>query len=162
MASVTALPERERAKKEREREREREELGFGNSTASALGGEDLRPGGGGWSLGGVFWEGGKTGPSLSPGRALGEGRGPEGSYRDRGGGGSYRTGALTGKNVWGIIFGGSTGKSCNSPGALQENPVIAPGQLHKKCLWNYFGNHFAAEGTVLLNKSPNMTCMQQV
>ena len=24
------------------------------------------------------------------------------------GGGSYRTGALTGKNVWGIIFGGST------------------------------------------------------
>ena len=38
----------------------------------------------------------------------------------RPGGGSYRTGALTGKNVWGIIFG-----------ALHKNPVIAPGQLHK-------------------------------
>ena len=31
--------------------------------------------------------------------------------------GSYRTGALTGK-IWGIIFGDSTGKSCNSPGAI--------------------------------------------
>ena len=29
-------------------------------------------------------------------------------FRDRDQGGSYRTGALTGKNVWGIIFGGST------------------------------------------------------
>ena len=32
-------------------------------------------------------------------------------------------------------------------GALQENPVIAPGQLHEKCLPNYFDNHFAVEGT---------------
>ena len=70
----------------------------------------------------AFWEGGRTGPSLSSGRALGEGGGAqgEGERAERGdqGEGSYRTGALTGKNVWGIIFGGSTGKSCNSPGAI--------------------------------------------
>ena len=34
------------------------------------------------------------------------------------GGGSYRTGAHTGDYFWGIIGGGSTGKSCNSPGAI--------------------------------------------
>ena len=62
-----------------------------------------------------------------------------------------------------IIFGGSTGKSCKSPrgyyrggaltgqgpiqetifgelfsGALQENPVIAPGQLHEKMFTELF------------------------
>ena len=35
-------------------------------------------------------------------------------------------------------------------GALQENPVIAPGQLHEKCLPNYFGNHVAVEGNFWL------------
>ena len=43
-----------------------------------------------------------------------------GSGTETGGGGSYRTGALTGKNVWGIFSG-----------ALHKNPVLAPGQLHK-------------------------------
>ena len=47
LASVTALPERER-----------QEPGFGNSTASALAGEDLRPGGGGVELGRVCGRGG--------------------------------------------------------------------------------------------------------
>ena len=104
------------------------------------------------------------------------------------------------KNYFRILFGGSTGKSCKSPGgyyiikflanyfshpvrapflrnlcgsgtetgggaltgqgllqektfgelfsgALHKNPVIAPGQLHKIILPNYFGNHFAVEGT---------------
>ena len=31
-------------------------------------------------------------------------------------------------------------------GALQENPVIAPGQLHEIIFTEFFGNHFAAEG----------------
>ena len=77
------------------------------------------------------------------------------------------------KNYFRFILGGSTGKSCKSPrgyyrggaltgqgpiqetilgeffsGALQENPVIGPGQLHEKCLPNYFGNHVAVEGKV--------------
>ena len=68
-----------------------------------------------------------------------------------------------GNNYFRIIFGGSTGKSCNSPGgcyrgvllqdrgpyrrlffweffpgALQENPVIAPGQLHEKIFTELF------------------------
>ena len=47
-------------------------------------------------------------------------------------------GAHTGDYLWGIVFGGSTGKSCNSPG----------GNYMKKCLSNYFGNHFAVEGGV--------------
>ena len=38
----------------------------------------------------------------------------------RPGGGSYRTGALTGK-MFGELFSG----------ALHKNPVIAPGQLHE-------------------------------
>ena len=50
------------------------------------------------------------------------------------------TGAHTGDYFWGILFGGSTGKSCNSPG----------GYYMKKCLPNYFGNHCAVEGMVIL------------
>ena len=67
------------------------------------------------------------------------------------------------KNYFRIIFGGSTGKSCKSPrgyyrggllqdrgpyrrrfsgnyspGLLQENPVIAPGQLHEKMFTELF------------------------
>ena len=34
-------------------------------------------------------------------------------------------------------------------GALHKNPVIAPGQLHKINLPNYFGNHFAVEGKLI-------------
>ena len=38
------------------------------------------------------------------------------------------------------------------PGALQENPVIAPGQLYKKMFIELFwGNHFAVEGIFLEN-----------
>ena len=105
MASVTALPERER-------ERERQELGFGNSIASALGGEDLRPGGGGWSLGGP--SGREDGAQPEPRQGSWGGGGPEGSYRDQGGllqdRGSYR------KIFLGNYFRGL--KSCNSPGAI--------------------------------------------
>ena len=66
------------------------------------------------------------------------------------------------KKYFRIFFGGSTGKSCKSPrgyyrgaltgqgliqenlfgeffsGALQENPVIAPGQLHEKMFTELF------------------------
>ena len=66
------------------------------------------------------------------------------------------------KNYFRIIFEGSTGKSCKSSrgycrgaltgqgpiqetifgelfsGALQENPVIAPGQLHEKMFTELF------------------------
>ena len=132
LATVTALPEGERerereelgfcnsAARERERERKREELGFGNSTASALGGEDLRPGGGGWSLGAPSGRGGGQGPASAPAGLLGRGGALRPLTGTRGGllqdRGSYRTGALTGQLLL---------------GALQENPVIAPGQLHK-------------------------------
>ena len=137
LACVTALPERER-----KREIERERL-------CALGGEDLRPGGGGGAWEGLLgggedraqpeprqgsWRGGGARGGGRAERALPRERererierererahreSAEGSYRDRGGGllqdrGSYR------KNVWGIIFGGSTGKSCNSPGAKKK------------------------------------------
>ena len=96
----------------------------------------------------AFWEGGRTGPSLTLGEGVGaqgrrEGRESpsqreresaererererehreraEGSYRDR-------RGALTGQGPlkekhFGELFSG----------ALQENPVIAPGQLHER------------------------------
>ena len=56
------------------------------------------------------------------------------------GGALTRTGAHTGDYFWGIIFGGSTGKSCKSPG----------GYYMKKCLPNYFGNHFAVEGISII------------
>ena len=44
-------------------------------------------------------------------------RGHSGLLQRPGGGGSYSTGALTEKKM-GEIFGGSTGKSCSSPGAI--------------------------------------------
>ena len=49
---------------------------------------------------------------------------PRGYYRGR----SYRTGAHTGDYLFGELFSG----------ALQENPVIAPGQLQEKMFTELF------------------------
>ena len=168
LASETALPERERERQrdrereregKRERERDRQELGFCNRERARLRGRER-----GLGVGPAPWEGRTSGlrvegagPSLSPGRPLGEGGGPgeegggareralpreraqrererERARTERGlraltgtGGGSYRTGALTGKKL-GELFSG----------ALQETPLIAPGRLHKKMFIELF------------------------
>ena len=163
MASITALPQRERERegawqqhcqreRERERETEREREGSGGGPCALGGGEDRaqpEPRQGSWGGGGGAQgqEGGPREPfpererrerERERERERAHRERAEGSYRDRGG-------ALTGQgllqeNIFGELFSG----------ALQENPVIAPGQLHKKCFSSYFGIPFAAEGMSIL------------